>query len=314
MKLLFFASHRFAIESLELLLASRHEVIAVVGRPDMPSGRGLDPAPTPAVEEALARGLKLMQPENLSRECFSAFVEALEWDAGIVVAYGGLIPQWLLETPRFGFINLHPSLLPRYRGAAPIQRAIMNGASITGVTTIRMNEVLDAGDILMHSEARIGEDDRTGTLRDRLARIGSRVLLATIDNVEDGNVTPVAQEEDKATYAAPVLPSEVRIDWNSSAEAIDRLVRAMDPAPGAFSYFRGRRVKIWDAHVTDVPPEDEPGTIINLGKEGFMVNTGTTGLQPVKLQPEGKNRMSAAEFSRGQRLLPSERFTSDPRA
>ena len=135
-------------------------------------------------------------------------------------------------------------------------------------------------------------------------------MVATLDYVEDGNVIAVPQEEDKATYAPPVRPEEAEIDWSEPAEVIDRLIRSMDPEPGAFTSFRGKRLKVWAAHVTEVPPEDDPGTIMNLGKEGFIVNTGTTGLQIVTLQPEGKNRMGAAEFSRGQRLLIAERFTS----
>lgn len=310
MRVLFFASDSFAIEPLEKLAASTHSVLALVSRPDRPAGRGLRTVPTPAVTKARELGIEVWQPENLSRQCFGGFVDGVEWDAGVVVAFGGLIPRWLLDVPPLGFINLHPSLLPRYRGAAPIERALMNGASITGVTTIMMNERLDTGDILEHQEVPIYDDDNSGVLGARLSHAGAGVLAATLDDIEAGAASPVAQEEDKATYAPPLKAPDAEIDWDRPAESIDRLVRAMNPSPGAYTWFRGKRVKIWAAHVTEVPPEDEPGTIMNLGKEGFLVNTGSTGIQIVTLQPEGKNRMGAPEFSRGQRLLIAERFDS----
>lgn len=314
MRTLFFASDSFAVEPLEAVLSGGHDVLAFIGRPDRPAGRGLKHTATPAVDAARAAGLAVLQPESLEEKCLAGLIDKLEWDAGVVVAYGGLIPRWLLDAPPLGFVNLHPSLLPRYRGAAPIERAIMNGTSVTGVTTIRMDEGLDTGDILLHKEVPVTEEDDTGTLRDRLSRAGGRLLVATLDRLEDGIVTAVPQEEDKATYAPPVRPEEGEIDWAMPAETIERLMRAMSPEPGAFTCFRGRRIKIWSVRVTEVPPEDEPGTIMNLGKEGFIVNTGSTGIQVVSLQPEGKGRMTAAEFSRGQRLLIAERFARSPGA
>lgn len=308
MRVVFFASDVFSLEPLERIHASSHEIAAVVGRPDRPAGRGLRPVATPAVHRARELGLAVWQPEALTRQCFGPLVEGLRWEAGVVVAYGGLIPNWLLDAPPLGFVNLHPSLLPRYRGAAPVQRALMGGASITGVSTILMSERLDAGDILMHIEVPVSDEDTTGTLTDRLSHFGARLLLETLDALASGGVEPVPQEEDKATYAPSVSAPEAGIDWSRPSEEVDRLVRAMSPEPGAFTCFRGKRVKIREARVTDVPPEDEPGTLMNLGKEGFLVNTGSTCIQVVSIQPEGKKRMSAAEFSRGQRLLIAESF------
>lgn len=236
----------------------------------------------------------------------------LEWEAGVVVAYGGLIPGWLLEARPRGFINLHPSLLPRYRGAAPVERALMNGANITGVTTIRMNERLDAGDLLLHLEEPIYDDDTAGTLSKRLSSLGARLLVKTLEELDSGGIEAVPQEEDKVTFAPPVRSAEGNIDWGQPAEMIDRLVRSLDPDPGAFTFFRGRRLKIWSVRLTDVPPEDKPGTLMNMGKEGFLVNTGTNCVLVANLQPDGKPRMSAGEFSRGQRLLIAERFTREP--
>lgn len=314
MKTIFFGSDSFALEPLEQLVSGDHEITSVVGRPDRPVGRGLKAGPTPLVASARELGLPVWQPETLSEAEFSGIVRQADWDAGVVVAYGGLIPRWLLQAPSCGFINLHPSLLPRYRGAAPIKRALMNGASITGVTTFQMSERLDDGDILLHRETPIAEGDTAGTLSERLGHLGAKLLVETMDALQAGALEPVSQEEDKATYAPPVQPSEGDIDWSQPAERIDRLVRALDPEPGAYTFFRGRRLKIWSVQVTDVPPEDEPGTLMNMGKEGFLVNTGTACLRVVQVQPEGKQRMSAGEFSRGQRILIAERFTGAPLA
>ncbi len=312
MRLIFFGSDEFALGPLTAVVESRHPVAAAVSRPDRPAGRGLASAATPFARAATDLGLDVHKPESLADPSCCAFLADIEWDLGVVVAYGGLIPSWLLELPDLGFVNLHPSLLPRYRGAAPIQRAIMNGASITGVTTIRMSERLDAGDILLNREIPIDEEDTAGTLGGRLSHAGASLLVKTLDGLEAGGLAAVPQEEDKATYAPPIRPEEGNIDWSQPAEGIDRLVRALEPAPGAYTFFRGRRLKILAVKVTDVPQEDEPGTLMSIGKEGFLVNTGTAGLRIVAVQPEGRQRMTAGEFSRGQRLQVAERFSMSP--
>lgn len=312
MRVLFFGSDEFALDSLARLAESSHLLVGVVGKPDRPSGRGLKALPTPVVDRARRMSLSVWQPECLAESGLTEVINAHEWDVGVVAAYGGLIPEWLLSLPHFGFMNVHPSLLPRYRGAAPIERAIMNGASITGVTTFKMNERLDAGDILLHEEEPIYEDDTAGTLRQRLARIGAALLVDTLDSLEAGSVEAVPQEEDRATEAPPIKSEEGNIDWRQPAESLDRLVRALNPEPGAYTYFRGKRIKMWSTRITDVPQENEPGTIQNMGKEGFLVNTGSNCLRPVLLQPEGKSRMGDAEFSRGQRITSGESFTREP--
>lgn len=312
LRLVFFGSDEFAVTPMNRLVEGPHDIAAIVTRPDMPSGRGLKVGGTPIATCGVRCGIPVLKPASLTREEFADEIGALEWDAGVVVAYGGLIPRWLLEAPRLGFVNLHPSLLPRYRGAAPVERALMNGASVTGVTTIALNEWLDAGDILEHCEEPIYEDDTAGILRQRLSSLGARLLHETLDDLERGGLQPVPQDEEKATFAPPVSTAEGNVEWSHPAESIDRLVRALDPQPGAYTFLRGRRVKLWQVRPTDVPPEDEPGTIMNLGKEGFLVNTGTTGLQILHLQPEGRQKMTAAEFSRGQRLDIAESFTREP--
>jgi methionyl-tRNA formyltransferase len=309
LKVIFFGSDEFALEPLNALLASGHQVVGVVGRPERPAGRGLKPVSTAVVSRANTLDLRVWQPQDLTSGSFASTAGEVSWDAGVVVGYGGLIPGWLLEYPTYGFVNLHPSLLPRYRGAAPVERALMKGAGITGVTTIKMNDRLDAGDIFMHRETPISEDDTTGTLGERLGHLGANLLVETLDGIEGNDMKPVAQDEDKATDAPPVKPEEANIDWQMTAESIDALVRALDPAPGAYTFFRGGRLKIWSVQVTEVPQEAEPGALMNMGKEGFLVNTGTNCVGVVTVQPEGRKRMSAGEFSRGQRLLIGERFT-----
>lgn len=312
MRLLFFGSDPFAVESLERLSGSGHRIIGVISKPDKPAGRGRGVSMNPLAAKARELFLPLEQPASLNQGEFEELAGGGGWDAGVVVGYGNLIPARLLELPERGFVNLHPSLLPRFRGAAPVERAIMEGSNITGVTTIRMNERLDAGDILMHREVPIEPEDTSGTLTARLAHLGARLLVQTLDGIGSGSVQGVPQEEEKATYAPMISKGEGKIDWDDPGEKIDRLVRAFNPKPGAYTFFRGIRIKIWSVRITDVPPEDEPGTLMNMGKEGFLVNTGTSCLQVLTLQPEGRSRMTAGEFSRGQRLQVAERFASEP--
>lgn len=312
MKLLVFASDEFAIEPIRSLYQSKHEVIALAGSPDRPAGRGLNLARTPALEEAERLGIKIIQLESLSPDELEKHAINLTWDVGLVVAFGRIIPPWLLAIPPKGFINLHPSLLPRYRGAAPIERAIMSGASITGVTTIMMNEKLDAGDIIAHIEVPILEDDTAKTLCERLSRAGARLLVETLDALEEGSLKLIPQEEEKATYAPPIRPEDCLIDWGEPAEKLERKIRALNPKPGAYTYFRGKRLKIWSARVTDVPQEGEPGTIQEIRGEGFIVNTGSFGLQPLIVQLEGRKSLNSAEFLRGQRIRSGERFNLRP--
>jgi methionyl-tRNA formyltransferase len=312
LKVLYFGSDFFSIVPLEAIAGSVHELSGVVTTPDRPSGRGLELAPTPVAERSNQIGVPLFKPERLSEGELRAQFAGTGFDIGIAVAYGLVIPNWLLESAHYGFINLHPSLLPRLRGASPVQSALISGANITGVTTIQMDDGLDTGDILLHVEEPISEEDTTGTLSKRLSHLGSKLLLDTLAGLESGTVRPVPQEDEKATYAPPLSREDARIDWKRTAEQVNRLIRAMNPSPGAYSFFRGKRVKLWKALVTDVPQEDVPGTVMEMGKEGFLVNTTTTCIHVLKVQPEGKKTMSGAEFSRGQRFDIGESFTEKP--
>lgn len=312
MRVLFIGGDSFCIPTLELLLGSDHDVIGVVGKPEKPSGRGLVVSTSPLTEKMSGLKIPYWQYSDLSEESVGPEFHDSAWDIGVVVAYGGLVPPWLLKKGSFGCICLHPSLLPRFRGAAPIERALMGGATVTGVTTFNMDDGYDTGDILLHSEAEINGYDTAGTLRDRLSYLGSKLVLESLGGIEGGDIAPRPQDENLASYAPPVRKEEGKINWEHSAESIDRLVRALNPSPVAYTFFRGKRVKIFKTRVTDIPPEDEPGTIMQIGKEGFFVNTGTDCVEIMTLQIEGKNKMNAAEFSRGQRLDIIERFTDSP--
>lgn len=311
LQIIFFGSDLFAVEPLERILATHHRVMCVVGRPDRPSGRGRRLTPTPLVERSLELGIELQRPERLDH----ALEEKLpleEFDIGVVVAYGELVPAWLIDKAPCGFVNLHPSLLPRYRGAAPVERAIMEGASITGITTIEMSEKLDAGDIIKHREVPLDGDETAGNLSRELSHVGAALLVETLDAMEDGSARRVPQDEANATYAPAISAEEGNIDWSAPAEKVDRLVRALDPSPGAYTHFRGTRLKILKVRLTDVPTEDEPGTIMAMGKEGFLVNTSSGCVQVLSVKPAGKKKMSSGEFSRGQRISIGEKFTGEP--
>ncbi|MBN1288981.1 MAG: methionyl-tRNA formyltransferase [Actinobacteria bacterium] len=312
MRVLFVGGDIFCMPTLELLLGSGHDIVGILGKPEKPSGRGLQVTSSALTEKALELDIPYWRFAKLEKEEVSSDFRDTDWDVGVAVAYGGLVPRWMLEKGRFGFVCLHPSLLPRFRGAAPVERALMNGATVTGVTTFFMDEGYDTGDILLHAEAEINGYDTAVTLRDRLSYLGSKLVMESLDRIEGGKAVPIPQDESIASYAPPVRKEEGRIDWGLSAERIDRLVRALNPSPVAYTYFRGKRVKIFKTRVTDIPPEDEPGTIMEIGKEGFFVTTGTDCLEITSLQIEGKNKMNAAEFSRGQRLDIIERFTDGP--
>jgi methionyl-tRNA formyltransferase len=274
--------------------------VAVLTQPDRPAGRGRKPTPPPVAVRARELGLRVLQPERL--RAVQEELEELRAEVGVVVAYGKLIPRWLLDLPPHGFLNVHPSLLPRYRGASPIPHAILNGDPETGVTVIRLTEELDAGPILAQERVPIGPQDTAGTLEARLARVAADLLLRTLQVLEQGEIHPRPQDASAATYCGKLTKEDGHIRWEEPAEQIERRIRAMDPWPGAFTAREGRLLKIWRARVAAGEGSGRPGEIVGVTREGFVVATGRGALEVLEVQPPGGRRMAADAYVRGHRI------------
>jgi methionyl-tRNA formyltransferase len=291
-----------AIPTLEALVKGPHKVRLVVTQPDRPAGRHLKVRPTPVKIFALKEGLPLMQPLSLKESEFVEYLKELRPEAIIVFAYGKLIPKWLLELPRYGCLNIHASLLPKYRGAAPIQRAIMNGEKVTGLTVMRMDEGLDTGDIILQKKIEILDTDTAGSLAQKMAYEAPELLLTALAGLEEGKLKPRPQDHRKATLAPKIEKIEMQIDWHKSACDIRNLIRALNPHPGAFTLINGRRLKIWSVEVIKEQAGD-PGTVIKIDKnKGPIVATAEQSLILTEVQPENRAKMTGSEFIRGYRL------------
>jgi len=278
-------------------VASRHDVVAVVTRPDAPAGRGRTLTPSPVALAAEAHGIEVLKPAKPSDPEFMDRLRGLAPDCVPIVAYGALIRREALDIPRFGWINLHFSVLPSWRGAAPVQRAIMAGDEVTGATVFSLVEELDAGPVLGTITELIRDDDTTAELLERLADWGSKLLVDVIDHIEDGDIAAVPQPEDNISFAPKLTTEEGRIDWNRPAFAIDRHIRGCTPAPGAWTILAGERVKIGPATVAD-DRTLKPGRLF-VGKREVRVGTTTTDLVLGEVQAVGKKRMAAADWGRG---------------
>ncbi|MDR5708420.1 MAG: methionyl-tRNA formyltransferase [Armatimonadota bacterium] len=303
MRVLFFGTPEFALPSLEALHRA-HRVVAAVTQPDRPAGRGQKRTPPPVAIRARELGLHVLQPERL--QDVREELERLRPEVGVVVAYGKLIPRWLLDLPPHGFLNVHPSLLPRYRGASPIPYAVRNGDPETGVTVIRLTEELDAGPILAQQRVPVDPRDTAGTLEARLARVAADLLVQTLEALERGDIHPQPQDESAATYCGKLTKEDGRIRWEDPAVSIERHIRAMDPWPGAFTTRGERLLKIWRARVVPGLGSGRPGEIVRITREGFVVATGEGALEVLELQPPGGRRMPAAAYVRGHRVRAGE--------
>ena len=290
--------------SLDELVGHDCEVAAVVTNPDRPAGRGMKLTASPVKEAALAGGIEVMQDRARSPE-MAARLKELAPDVAVVVAYGSILPGALLEIPRKGFVNLHFSLLPLYRGAAPVQRSIMNGDEESGVSVMVLTEGMDEGPILATLRTPIRDDDTSGSLGERLAVEGAGLLVRSLESYVAGDLEPIPQDDDRATYAPKISTEEAGIDWSMGARKIRDLVRALDPQPGAWTTLDGDRLKVWG--VTPLPgPVLEPGAITV--DEGLLVGTGDDALRLDELQPATKTRMSGEAFARGFRPTGTERM------
>jgi len=287
-----------AIPSLDALAESRHELIAVVTRPDAPSGRGKKLTASPVAQRAAELGIEVLKPQRPRDEEFVARLTELAPTCCPVVAYGALLPQRVLDIPRHGWVNLHFSLLPAWRGAAPVQHAILAGDKTTGATTFRIVLELDAGPIFATVTEPIRPDDTAGDLLHRLSLSGARLLVDTLDGIEDGTLIPTPQPEidGQLSYASKITVDDARIDWTKPAEVVDRLIRGCFPAPGAWTTFGGHRFKIDSARISDtVLP---PGAL-EITKRSVRVGTGTSALELGVVQAQGKKPMAAADWARG---------------
>ncbi|MBI5892244.1 MAG: methionyl-tRNA formyltransferase [Deltaproteobacteria bacterium] len=291
----------FAAPSLKLLIESPYEVCAVATQPDKPKGRGMVLTPPPVRVLALAHNIPVFQPERLNSD-FAAKLKEIAPDMIVVAAYGKILPKSVLEIPKYGCINVHASLLPKYRGAAPINWAIINGEKETGITTMLMDEGMDTGKMLLKESVKISNDDTAGTLHDKLKEVGANLLIKTLDALRNGTIAPIEQDDSLATYAPMIKKEDGRIDWTLKAEEIKNLIRGLNPLPCAYTRWEGKQIKIFKAEV-EAGVKEEPGTIINISTEGIFVAAGRGTLLITELQMENKNRMSASEFIKGYRIV-----------
>lgn len=308
MDLVFCGTPQFAVPTLQTLVDAGHSVRLVVTQPDRPSGRGMELAAPPVKQLAQKLGLAVAQPEKIKNNSeFRAQLETIAPRAIIVVGYGRIIPQWMRELPPLGNLNLHASLLPQYRGAAPVQWAIATGDTVTGNTTMRIDAGLDTGDILLQQEEPIAPDDTALTLAPRLAAKGAALMVETLRALEQGTITPRPQDNTKATLAPILTKEDGRIDFRRSARGIHNRLRGFQPWPGAFTTFRGRNLNVWEARpagASNLSPSE-----LKVVGERLLVGCGqNTALEFLTVQPEGKKRMSAKDFVNGYRPLAVERL------
>jgi methionyl-tRNA formyltransferase len=311
LRLLFAGTPDVAVPALGLLLASDHEVVAVLTRPDARSGRGRRVSRSPVAERADAAGVPVLQPRSPREPDFLEQLAGLAVDCAPVVAYGALVPAAALGLPRFGWVNLHFSLLPAWRGAAPVQHAIMAGDEVTGASTFRLEEGLDTGPVYGVVTEPIAPRDTAGDLLARLAVSGARLLLATLDGIAAGTLEPERQPAEGVSLAPRIEPADARVDWSLPAHVVDRRVRGVTPAPGAWTTWRGDRLRLGPVEPLSSAPGPAPGEL-SVGATGVLVGTGRGAVRLGEVQPAGKRVLAAADWARGARPAPGERFGGDP--
>jgi methionyl-tRNA formyltransferase len=312
MRLVFCGTPTFAVPTLQALRGAGHRVELVLCQPDRPSGRGLSLAVPPVKQAALDAGLEVLQPEKIrTNKELRARLEAIQPDAIVVVAYGRLIPPWMLELPRYGNLNLHGSLLPKYRGAAPIQWALANGEKVTGVTTMRLDEGMDTGDMLLQRELPIGPTDTAEDLFSRLAEVGAPLMVETLAGLESGTITPKKQDNSLATLAPLLTRDDGRVDLARAAQSIYDRWRGFQPWPGAWTTVRGKKLTLHRLMLASSIPRGEPGIFHVEGGRLYFTPNGDDGtLEVIEAQFEGKRRMPAADLLRGHGVVDGERVGS----
>lgn len=291
-----------SVGTLEALIDAGHEVVLVVTQPDKPKGRGGKVLYTPVKEAALAHDIPVYQPVKIREpECIEE-LRKYKADIMVVIAFGQILPKEILEMTPYGCVNVHASLLPAYRGAAPIQWAVINGDKVSGVTTMQMDEGLDTGDMLLKEEIVLDEKETGGSLHDKIADAGARLCIETLKALEQGTVAPVKQGESTTEYARMLDKRMGNISWEKPAEEIERLIRGLNPWPSAYTDWNGKVMKIWQAEVCEGDTKEVPGTVVKVEKDGFYVQTGKDLLKVTELQIPGKKKMDAGAFLRGCRI------------
>ncbi|MFJ7976345.1 methionyl-tRNA formyltransferase [Peribacillus sp. JNUCC 23] len=299
-KIVFMGTPDFSVPVLQRVIKEGYNVIAVVTQPDRPVGRKRVLTPPPVKIEAVKQGIPVYQPEKIRNEAELAEILALKPDLIITAAFGQILPNKLLEAPEYGCINVHASLLPELRGGAPIHYSILQGKEKTGITIMYMAEKLDAGDILTQAEVKIEEEDNVGTLHEKLSQIGSDLLAETIPKLFNREITPVKQNDAKATFAPNIKREQEKIDWDKSGEDIYNHVRGLNPWPVAYTLLKGETLKVWTTKKIQLSSPVQPGVVIDVLEEGFVVGTGnTTAVLILELQPAGKKKMLAKDYLRG---------------
>jgi methionyl-tRNA formyltransferase len=313
MKLVFCGTPQFAVPSLEKLAQAGFDVRLVVTQPDRPQGRGMELAAPPVKQTALKFGLPVVQPEKIkNNEEFRNHLGEIAAHAIIVVGYGRIIPPWMLQMPRFGNINVHGSLLPKYRGAAPIQWAIASGETVTGVTTMKLDEGLDTGDILLQRELEINSDDTAVTIAPRLAMLGADLLIETLHGLEQGSIIPQPQDNSRASLAPILKKEDGLVDFSRTATEIHNRLRGFQPWPGAYTVFRGKILKVVAARPAEPAPAIPPAELRMLGEKLLVGCGGGTTLELIQIQPEGKKAIGARDFVSGYRPTAGEKLGELP--
>lgn len=308
MRILFFGTPSFAIPSLEALIKGEDKIIGVVTQPDRPKGRGRRPSPPPIKLLAEGHNLPIYQPRAAKEKEFVDLIRNLEPDLIVVVAYGQILPKEILDIPPLGAIGVHPSLLPKYRGAAPINWAIINGERITGVTIFRLCEKLDSGDIILQRAIEILPGETAGGLSDRLAKFGADLLSEAIKDMKEGRIHLVKQDENLASYAPCLKKEDGLIDWERSAKEIANLICGLDPWPSAYTYLNGELLKLFKAKVASLDKVAEPGTILEIESKGMKVATRDGAVLIEEIQRAGKKRLKVSEFVKGHPIPPGKKL------
>lgn len=309
MKIVFMGTPDFAVPCLDALLKNNHEVLLAVTQPDKPKGRSQVLTPPPVKDFANVNGIPVFQPNSLKTDESYEKLLVVNADVFIVVAYGKILPQRILDIPKYGCINIHASLLPKYRGAAPIQWSIAGGETVTGVTSMQMDAGLDTGDMLISEELPVLDDETGETLHDKLCLLGANVLIKTLDALKKGELTPVKQNDSLSNYAPMITKENTKIDFSKSANEVRNLIRAMNPFPGAYAFYKGKKMKILSAEISEICSNGKTGEVCHSDSDSFYVNCSDLAVKITELQLEGKKRMLTSDFLKGNKVIIGDLFS-----